>query len=70
MITAQVVVDGVHHTVRGEGSGPISAFVRGLRREFGVSSTSSTTPSTPWGGGRSAEATAAAYVEIVGRQRS
>ena len=36
VITAQVVADGVHHTVRGEGSGPISAFVRGLRREFDV----------------------------------
>ena len=29
-ITAQVRVDGEHHTVTGEGSGPISAFVRGL----------------------------------------
>ena len=35
-ITAQVVVDGEHHTVVGSGSGPISAFVRGLRKEFAV----------------------------------
>ena len=35
-ITAQVVVDGEHHTVVGTGSGPISAFVRGLRTAFDV----------------------------------
>ena len=35
-ITAQVVVDGEHHTVVGSGSGPISAFVGGLRKEFAV----------------------------------
>src|SRR5262245_36527873 len=35
-VTAQVTVDGDHRTVTGEGSGPISAFVRGLRQTFGV----------------------------------
>ena len=35
-VTAQVVADGEHHTVTGEGSGPISAFVRGLRETFDV----------------------------------
>ena len=66
-ITAQVVVDGEHHTVAGEGSGPISAFVRGLRREFGVAARRRRLRRArhPDGvGGRSAEATAAAYVEI------
>ena len=49
-VTAQVVVDGEHHTVAGEGSGPIAAFVRGPARERSASSsTSSTTPSTPSG---------------------
>ncbi len=71
VITAQVVADGVHHTVRGEGSGPISAFVRGLRREFDVQFdvVDYAEHAIPTGvGGRSAEATAAAYVETVGRQ--
>ena len=70
VITAQVVADGEHHTVNAEGSGPISAFVRGLRREFGVQFdvTDYAEHAIPTGvGGRSAEATAAAYVETVGR---
>ena len=61
----------MHHTVRGEGSGPISAFVRGLRHEFDVQFDVVSYPPTrvPTGvGGRGAEATAAAYVETVGRQ--
>ena len=34
-ITAQMLVDGVHRTVHGEGNGPIAAFVHGLSRELG-----------------------------------
>ena len=46
--TAQVMVDGEHRTVVGEGNGPISAFVRGAARVVRRRrSTSSTTPSTP-----------------------
>ncbi len=33
-VTAQVLVDGEHHTVAGTGNGPISAFVAGLRGTF------------------------------------
>ncbi len=31
-VTAQLVVDGKHETVQGEGNGPIDAFVHGLPR--------------------------------------
>jgi 2-isopropylmalate synthase len=35
-ITAQVIVDGEHHTVVGRGNGPVSAFVHGLREVLGI----------------------------------
>jgi 2-isopropylmalate synthase len=35
-VTAQLVVDGGHRTVVGEGNGPIDAFVHGLRTGLGV----------------------------------
>jgi 2-isopropylmalate synthase len=35
-ITAQMLVDGGHRTVHGEGNGPIAAFVHGLSRELGL----------------------------------
>ena len=62
-MTAQVVVDGEHHTVTGEGSGPISAFVRGLRASFGVEL--DVVDYAEHAIGRGAEATAAAYVESI-----
>ena len=62
-VTAQVVVDGEHHTVVGEGSGPISAFVRGLRASFGVEL--DVVDYAEHAIGRGAEATAAAYVESI-----
>ena len=34
-ITAQMLIDGGHRTVHGEGNGPIAAFVHGLARELG-----------------------------------
>ncbi|CAN5764588.1 2-isopropylmalate synthase [soil metagenome] len=64
VLTAQVVVDGTHHTVHGEGSGPISAFVRGLRAEFGVEL--DVLDYAEHAIGRGAEAQAASYVETVG----
>ena len=63
-ITAQVVADGEHHTVTGTGSGPISAFVRGLRESFGVEL--DVVDYAEHAIGRGAEAKAAAYVETVG----
>ena len=68
-ITAQVVVDGEHHTVVGTGSGPISAFVRGLRTGFGVTLDVvdyAEHALAVGAGSHSAEARAAAYVETVG----
>ncbi len=68
-ITAQVVVDGKHHTVVGSGSGPISAFVRGLREAFAVTLDVvdyAEHAVTVGAGSRSAEAMAAAYVETIG----
>ena len=35
-VIAQVVVDGVHSTVVGEGNGPLSAFLDGLERDLGI----------------------------------
>ena len=35
-VTAQLVVDGEHRTVTGEGNGPIAAFVAGLQADLGV----------------------------------
>jgi 2-isopropylmalate synthase len=62
-ITAQVRVAGEHHTVTGEGSGPISAFVRGLNHEFGVAF--DVVDYAEHAIGKGAEAMAAAYVESV-----
>ncbi len=36
-VAAQLLVDGAHRTVRGEGNGPIDALVSALRAELGVS---------------------------------
>ena len=49
--------------MRGEGSGPISAFVRGLRDEFDVEL--DVVDYAEHAIGRGAEATAAAYVETI-----
>jgi 2-isopropylmalate synthase len=62
-ITAQLRVDGEHHTVTGEGSGPISAFVRGLNGEFGVAF--DVVDYAEHAIGKGAEAMAAAYVESI-----
>jgi 2-isopropylmalate synthase len=35
-VTAQLLVDGEHRTVRGEGNGPIAAFVHALSRDLGL----------------------------------
>jgi 2-isopropylmalate synthase len=35
-VTAQLLVDGEHRTIHGEGNGPIAAFVHGLSRDLGV----------------------------------
>ncbi len=35
-IVAQMLVNGEHHTVRGEGNGPVAAFVHALRTDLGI----------------------------------
>jgi 2-isopropylmalate synthase len=35
-VTAQLLVEGEHRTVLGEGSGPIAAFVHALQKDLGV----------------------------------
>jgi 2-isopropylmalate synthase len=35
-VVAQLMVDGEHRTVSGEGNGPIAAFVAGLQTDLGV----------------------------------
>jgi len=62
-VTAQVVVDGQHHTVTGDGNGPISAFVSGLQAQFGVAL--DVVDYAEHAIGRGADATAAAYVESI-----
>jgi 2-isopropylmalate synthase len=35
-VTAQILVDGEHRTIHGEGNGPINAFVKAVRQDLGV----------------------------------
>jgi 2-isopropylmalate synthase len=35
-VTAQLVVDGEHRTIAGEGNGPIAAFVHALKADLGI----------------------------------
>jgi 2-isopropylmalate synthase len=65
-VTAQVRVDGQHHTVVGEGGGPISAFVNGIRVE--LDTTLDVVDYAEHAIGQGADATAAAYVESIDEQ--
>jgi 2-isopropylmalate synthase len=60
-ITAQLVVNGEHVTVSGEGNGPIDAFVHGLRD--GLGATLDVIDYAEHAMGQGSEATAVAYVE-------
>ena len=62
-ITAQLVVDGEHRTIAGEGNGPIDAFVKALRS--GVGATFDVTDYAEHAMGQGSEATAVAYVETA-----
>jgi 2-isopropylmalate synthase len=62
-ITAQLVVDGEHHTVSGEGNGPIDAFVHALRDDFGTAL--DVVDYAEHAIGTGADASAVAYVETV-----
>ena len=60
-ITAQLVVDGEHVTITGEGNGPIDAFVHGLRE--GIGATLDVIDYAEHAMGQGSQATAVAYVE-------
>jgi 2-isopropylmalate synthase len=60
-ITAQLIVEGTHHTVVGEGNGPIDAFVHALRD--GLGSTIDVLDYAEHAMGQGSEAMAVAYVE-------
>jgi 2-isopropylmalate synthase len=62
-ITAQLVVDGEHVTVQGEGNGPIDAFVHALRGGLGASLDVVDYAEHAIGSG--ADARAVAYVETI-----
>ena len=62
-ITAQLVVDGEHVTVSGDGTGPIDAFVHALRDGLGASLDVVDYAEHAIGAG--ADAAAVAYVETV-----
>jgi 2-isopropylmalate synthase len=60
-VTAQLIYDGAHRTVSGEGNGPIDAFVAGLRADLGVDIEVVDYREHAVGAG--SDATAVAYVE-------
>lgn len=62
-ITAQLVIDGQHQTLRGEGNGPIDAFVHALRT--GLDAQIDVVDYAEHAIGQGSEATAVAYVETV-----
>ena len=62
-ITAQLVIDGVHHTLTGQGNGPIDAFVHAARDGLGLELDVVDYAEHAMGAG--ADATAVAYVETI-----
>jgi 2-isopropylmalate synthase len=60
-VVAQLVVDGEHRTVTGEGNGPIAAFVAGLQADLGIDI--DVVDYSEHAVGAGSDATAVAYVE-------
>ena len=63
-VTAQMVIDGQHRTVVGEGNGPIDAFVAALQADVGVDL--DVVDYSEHATGAGSGATAVAYVETQG----
>ena len=63
-VVAQVLVDGQHRTVAGQGNGPVDALVNGLRSELGLEMSVDDYHEHALTSG--AEASAAAYVQATG----
>ncbi len=61
-VTAQMLVDGVHRTISGEGNGPIDALVHGIRADLGLDFEFLDYSQHALTSG--SEASAAAYVEV------
>jgi 2-isopropylmalate synthase len=61
-ITAQLVIDGVHTTVSGEGNGPVDAFVHAVNT--GLNAKIDVVDYSEHAMGQGSEATAVAYVEM------
>jgi 2-isopropylmalate synthase len=68
VVIAQLLVDGEHRTVRGEGNGPISAFVEALTTELGIDFQVNNYTEHALSAGSGA--TAVAYVEVRGADGS
>jgi len=68
VVIAQLLIDGEHRTIRGEGNGPISAFVAALTQELGISFQVNNYTEHALSSGSAA--TAVAYVEAVGSDGS
>ena len=62
-ITAQLVIDGKHQTISGEGNGPIDAFVLAMRT--GLNANLDVVDYTEHAIGKGSEAKAVAYVETI-----
>ncbi|MGA0877780.1 MAG: 2-isopropylmalate synthase, partial [Ilumatobacteraceae bacterium] len=62
-ITAQLVIDGDHRTITGDGNGPIDAFVNAMRS--GLGATVDVVDYSEHAIGKGSEARAVAYVETI-----
>jgi 2-isopropylmalate synthase len=63
-VTAQLLVDGEHRTVSGQGNGPIAAFVHAIQTDLGIDI--DVVDYSEHAVGAGSEATAVAYVETQG----
>jgi 2-isopropylmalate synthase len=63
-VVAQVLVDGQHRTLSGQGNGPVDAIVHGIRSELGVEFSVDDYHEHALTAG--SEASAAAYVQVTG----
>jgi len=61
---AQVLVDGQHRTLSGQGNGPVDAIVHGIRSELGIELSVEDYHEHALTAG--SEASAAAYVQVTG----
>ena len=63
-VSAQIIVDGEHRTITGEGNGPIAAFVHAVRHDLGI--VVDVVDYHEHAASAGADATAVCYVETTG----